>query len=49
VPSQDRPGPGQESSPGTIPLTWEQPKPGLLVWRVPSGRTYTTTPTEYQR
>jgi len=25
----------------------EQPEPGLLVWRVPSGRTYTTTPTEY--
>jgi Domain of unknown function (DUF222) len=26
----------------------EQPEPGLLVWRVPSGRTYATTPTEYQ-
>jgi hypothetical protein len=25
----------------------EQPEPGLLVWRVPSGRTYATTPTEY--
>ena len=25
----------------------EQPEPGLLVWRVPSGRIYTTTPTEY--
>jgi hypothetical protein len=24
-----------------------QPEPGILVWRVPSGRTYTTTPTEY--
>ena len=26
----------------------EQPEPGLLVWRVPSGRTYATTRTEYQ-
>jgi hypothetical protein len=25
----------------------DQPEPGVLVWRVPSGRTYTTTPTEY--
>jgi hypothetical protein len=25
----------------------EQPEPGLLVWRVPSGRTYATTPTQY--
>jgi hypothetical protein len=25
----------------------EQPEPGVLVWRVPSGRTYTTTPTEH--
>jgi Domain of unknown function (DUF222) len=25
----------------------EQPQPGVLVWRVPSGRSYTTTPTEY--
>jgi hypothetical protein len=26
----------------------EQPEPGLLKWRVPSGRTYATTPTIYQ-
>jgi len=25
----------------------DQPEPGLLLWRVPSGRTYATTPTEY--
>jgi hypothetical protein len=25
----------------------EQPEPGILKWRTPSGRTYTTTPTEY--
>jgi len=24
-----------------------QPEPGVLVWRVPSGRTYTTTPAVY--
>jgi hypothetical protein len=26
----------------------EQPEPGVLVWRTPSGRSYTTTPTVYQ-
>jgi hypothetical protein len=25
----------------------EQPEPGVLRWRTPSGRTYATTPTEY--
>jgi hypothetical protein len=25
----------------------EQPEPGVLVWRVPSGRSFTTRPTEY--
>jgi hypothetical protein len=25
----------------------EQPEPGVLVWRAPSGRTYTVTPTVY--
>ncbi len=25
----------------------EQPAPGVLTWRTPSGRTFTTTPTEY--
>ena len=25
----------------------EQPEPGVLIWRTPSGRTYATTPTEY--
>jgi hypothetical protein len=25
----------------------EQPEPGLLIWRVPSGRTYVATPTQY--
>ena len=25
----------------------EQPEPGVLVWRTPSGRSYTTTPTRY--
>ena len=25
----------------------EQPDPGVLVWQTPSGRTYTTAPTEY--
>ena len=25
----------------------EQPEPGVLVWRTPSGRTYTSTPTQY--
>jgi hypothetical protein len=25
----------------------EQPEPGVLVWRTPSGRSYVTTPTEY--
>ena len=25
----------------------EQPEPGVLIWRVPSGRSYTTTPSEY--
>ena len=24
-----------------------QPEPGILVWRTPAGRTYTTTPTPY--
>jgi len=24
-----------------------QPEPGLLQWRTPHGRTFTTTPTEY--
>jgi hypothetical protein len=24
-----------------------QPEPGVLVWRTPHGRTFTTTPTEY--
>ncbi len=27
--------------------TLEQPEPGILVWRTPAGRTYTTTPTAY--
>jgi Domain of unknown function (DUF222) len=25
----------------------DQPEPGVLVWRTPAGRRYTTTPTEY--
>jgi hypothetical protein len=25
----------------------EQPEPGVLVWRIPAGRTYATTPTSY--
>jgi hypothetical protein len=25
----------------------EQPQPGILVWRTPSGRSYVTTPTVY--
>ena len=25
----------------------EQPEPGVLRWRVPSGRTYSTAPTQY--
>jgi Domain of unknown function (DUF222) len=25
----------------------EQPQPGVLIWRVPSGRSYATTPTSY--
>jgi hypothetical protein len=25
----------------------EQPAPGVLTWKTPSGRTYTTTPTQY--
>jgi len=25
----------------------DQPEPGVLIWRVPSGRTYATTPTVY--
>jgi hypothetical protein len=25
----------------------DQPEPGVLVWRTPAGRTYTTTPTVY--
>jgi hypothetical protein len=25
----------------------EQPEPGVLVWRTPSGRKYVTAPTEY--
>jgi hypothetical protein len=25
----------------------EQPEPGVLIWRTPSGRSYTTTPTQY--
>jgi hypothetical protein len=28
-------------------LRMEQPEPGVLVWRTPAGRTYTTTPAEY--
>jgi hypothetical protein len=24
-----------------------QPEPGVLVWRTPASRTYTTTPTQY--
>jgi hypothetical protein len=27
----------------------EQPEPGLLIWRTPSGRSYTTRPTRYPR
>jgi hypothetical protein len=27
--------------------TLEQPEPGVLKWRTPAGRTYTTTPTSY--
>jgi hypothetical protein len=27
--------------------TLEQPEPGVLVWRTPAGRTYTTGPTRY--
>jgi hypothetical protein len=27
--------------------SWISPNPGMMVWRVPSGRSYTTTPTEY--
>jgi hypothetical protein len=27
--------------------TLEQPEPGVMVWRAPSGRTYTVTPTVY--
>jgi hypothetical protein len=26
----------------------EQPEPGVLIWRTPSGRTYATSPTTYQ-
>jgi len=26
----------------------EQPEPGVLVWRTPSGRSYVTMPTAYQ-
>jgi hypothetical protein len=26
---------------------FEQPEPGVLVWKTPAGRTYATTPTEY--
>jgi hypothetical protein len=29
--------------------TLEQPQPGVLVWRVPNGRTYATTLTQYPR
>jgi len=31
------------------PKGWqlEQPEPGVLVWRTPAGRTYTTIPAEY--
>jgi hypothetical protein len=25
----------------------EQPEPGVLIWRIPAGRTYATTPTSY--
>jgi hypothetical protein len=25
----------------------DQPEPGILIWRTPSGRTYATRPTEY--
>jgi len=25
----------------------QQPEPGVLIWRTPSGRTYATTPTVY--
>ncbi len=25
----------------------EQPEPGVLVWHTPTGRSYTTTPTQY--
>ena len=27
----------------------EQPEPGLLIWHTPSGRSYTTRPTQYSR
>ena len=27
----------------------EQPEPGVLVWRTPSGRSYATSPTQYPR
>jgi hypothetical protein len=26
---------------------WNNPNPGVLVWHTPTGRTYTTTPTQY--
>ena len=31
------------------PKGWqlEKPEPGVLVWRAPAGRTYTTEPTRY--
>ena len=28
-------------------MAGDQPEPGTLIWRTPSGRSYTTTPTEY--
>jgi hypothetical protein len=26
----------------------EQPEPGVMTWTTPSGRTYTTRPTQYE-
>jgi hypothetical protein len=38
---------GAEDAAGLPGWRLEQPEPGIMKWRAPSGRVYTTTPTVY--
>ena len=47
-PDGEQPLPGDPTRNETAP-GWklEQPEPGVMRWTTPSGRSYTTRPTEY--